>query len=203
MKNPHVRMPRILLLVDEFQEFFTSDDKIAQEAGLLLDRLVRQGLAFWYAHHAGSQTLAGAYTWVSKGNYRANGGTYRSPMSGGRSASASTPMIIQQRASFHGRVRLSIMLAMDCWRETTRSSVPGLMKKSYITSLNASMFTPGVCRFRIPGSKLSSREMRMRTLRRIQLLTRRWSLPILRPLTKGRLPGLAILSLSKIRLPFS
>jgi DNA segregation ATPase FtsK/SpoIIIE, S-DNA-T family len=32
-----------LLLIDEFQEFFTEDDPVAQEASLLLDRIVRQG----------------------------------------------------------------------------------------------------------------------------------------------------------------
>jgi ABC-type multidrug transport system fused ATPase/permease subunit len=56
------RCPRILLIVDEFQEFFVEDDKIAQEAALLLDRLVRQGRAFGIHIHLGSQTLSGAYT---------------------------------------------------------------------------------------------------------------------------------------------
>lgn len=60
--NPGVRMPRVLLLVDEFQEFFTYDDKVAQEATLLLDRLVRQGRAFGIHVLLGSQTLAGGYT---------------------------------------------------------------------------------------------------------------------------------------------
>ncbi|WP_161602224.1 FtsK/SpoIIIE domain-containing protein [Tautonia marina] len=60
--RPDVPMPRILLIVDEFQEFFVEDDKIAQEAALLLDRLVRQGRAFGIHVHLGSQTLAGAYT---------------------------------------------------------------------------------------------------------------------------------------------
>lgn len=54
--------PRILLIVDEFQEFFVEDDRIAQEAALLLDRLVRQGRAFGIHIHLGSQTLSGAYT---------------------------------------------------------------------------------------------------------------------------------------------
>src|SRR5205085_9637550 len=31
-------LPRILLIVDEFQEFFVEDDKLAQDAALLLDR---------------------------------------------------------------------------------------------------------------------------------------------------------------------
>ena len=48
-------MPRILLLVDEFQEFFVEEDKLAQEAALLLDRLVRQGRAFGVHVHLGSQ----------------------------------------------------------------------------------------------------------------------------------------------------
>jgi hypothetical protein len=55
-------MPRILLVVDEFQEFFVEDDKIAQEAALLLDRLVRQGRAFGLHVLLGSQTLGGAYS---------------------------------------------------------------------------------------------------------------------------------------------
>ncbi|MGL4461770.1 MAG: FtsK/SpoIIIE domain-containing protein, partial [Planctomycetia bacterium] len=55
-------LPRILFIVDEFQEFFTEDDKIAQEAALLLDRLVRQGRAFGIHVVLGSQTLGGAFT---------------------------------------------------------------------------------------------------------------------------------------------
>jgi hypothetical protein len=56
------RCPRMLLIVDEFQEFFVEDDKVAQEASLLLDRLVRQGRAFGLHVLLGSQTLGGAYT---------------------------------------------------------------------------------------------------------------------------------------------
>src|SRR5207253_11261007 len=55
-------MPRILLIIDEFQLFFVEDDRIAQEAALLLDRLVRQGRAFGIHVLLGSQTLAGAYS---------------------------------------------------------------------------------------------------------------------------------------------
>lgn len=55
-------LPRILLVIDEFQEFFTEDDRIAQEAALLLDRLVRQGRAFGMHVLLGSQTLGGAYS---------------------------------------------------------------------------------------------------------------------------------------------
>jgi hypothetical protein len=57
-----VPMPRILLIVDEFQEFFVEDDKIAQEVTLLLDRLVRQGRAFGMHVVLGSQTLGGQYS---------------------------------------------------------------------------------------------------------------------------------------------
>src|SRR5262249_38314793 len=55
-------LPRILLIVDEFQEFFIEDDKIAQDVALLLDRLVRQGRAFGIHVLLGSQTLGGAYS---------------------------------------------------------------------------------------------------------------------------------------------
>jgi energy-coupling factor transporter ATP-binding protein EcfA2 len=55
-------MPRIMLVVDEFQEFFVEDDKLSQEAALLLDRLVRQGRAFGLHVLLGSQTLGGAYS---------------------------------------------------------------------------------------------------------------------------------------------
>lgn len=59
--NPE-RMPRVLLLIDEFQEFFTEDDRISQQAALLMDRLVRQGRAFGMHVMLGSQTLGGAYS---------------------------------------------------------------------------------------------------------------------------------------------
>lgn len=53
-------LPRTLLLIDEFHEFFADDDKIAQDAALLLDRLVRQGRAFGVHAFLGSQSLGGA-----------------------------------------------------------------------------------------------------------------------------------------------
>ena len=59
---PDARLPRILLIIDEFQELFVEDDRIAQESALLLDRLVRQGRAFGIHVLLGSQTLGGAYT---------------------------------------------------------------------------------------------------------------------------------------------
>lgn len=56
------KLPRTLLLIDEFQEFFVEDDRIAQTAAVLLDRIVRQGRAFGIHVILGSQTLGGAYT---------------------------------------------------------------------------------------------------------------------------------------------
>jgi DNA segregation ATPase FtsK/SpoIIIE, S-DNA-T family len=60
--RPDVPMPRVMFVVDEFQELFVEDDKLAQDAGLLLDRLVRQGRAFGIHVLLGSQTLSGAYS---------------------------------------------------------------------------------------------------------------------------------------------
>lgn len=61
-EKPNVPLPRILLIVDEFQELFTEDDKLAQDSSLLMDRLVRQGRAFGMHVLLGSQTLGGAYS---------------------------------------------------------------------------------------------------------------------------------------------
>jgi hypothetical protein len=55
-------VPRSLLLIDEFQEFFTEEDRVSQGAAVLLDRIVRQGRAFGIHVILGSQTLGGAYT---------------------------------------------------------------------------------------------------------------------------------------------
>ena len=60
-KSPEV-LPRSLLIIDEFQELFTEDDKVSEESALLLDRLVRQGRAFGMHVVLGSQTLGGAYS---------------------------------------------------------------------------------------------------------------------------------------------
>ncbi|MEZ6123887.1 MAG: FtsK/SpoIIIE domain-containing protein [Planctomycetaceae bacterium] len=59
---PNEPMPRLLLLVDEFQEFFVAEDRVSARASLLLDRLVRQGRAFGIHILLGSQTLGGAYS---------------------------------------------------------------------------------------------------------------------------------------------
>jgi DNA segregation ATPase FtsK/SpoIIIE, S-DNA-T family len=55
-------VPRSLLMIDEFQEFFTEEDRVSQGAAVLLDRIVRQGRAFGIHVLLGSQTLGGAYT---------------------------------------------------------------------------------------------------------------------------------------------
>lgn len=60
--SPGQPMPRSLLMIDEFQEFFTEEDRISQAAAVLLDRIVRQGRAFGIHVLLGSQTLGGAYT---------------------------------------------------------------------------------------------------------------------------------------------
>jgi energy-coupling factor transporter ATP-binding protein EcfA2 len=60
--RPDEVMPRSLLVIDEFQELFVEDDKLAQDSSLLLDRLVRQGRAFGIHVLLGSQTLGGAYS---------------------------------------------------------------------------------------------------------------------------------------------
>ncbi|HTU27089.1 MAG TPA: FtsK/SpoIIIE domain-containing protein [Pirellulales bacterium] len=60
--EPDIVMPRAILIIDEFQEFFVEDDRISQDASLLLDRLVRQGRAFGIHVLLGSQTLAGTYS---------------------------------------------------------------------------------------------------------------------------------------------
>uniref|UniRef100_A0A7V3KNF9 Zinc-ribbon domain-containing protein n=1 Tax=candidate division WOR-3 bacterium TaxID=2052148 RepID=A0A7V3KNF9_UNCW3 len=56
------QLPRILLLVDEFHEFFTVDDSLSREATLILDRLIKQGRGFGMHVLLASQTLAGSYT---------------------------------------------------------------------------------------------------------------------------------------------
>lgn len=55
-------LPRILLVVDEFQEMFVRDDRVAQECAMLLDRLVRQGRSFGIHVVLSSQSLSGAYS---------------------------------------------------------------------------------------------------------------------------------------------
>lgn len=56
------KLPRILLMVDEFQELFSEDDAIGRMAAQILDRLVRMGRAFGINVLLASQTLAGPST---------------------------------------------------------------------------------------------------------------------------------------------
>ena len=60
-KYPNSAMPRILLIVDEFQELFTEDDRIASEASLRIDRITRQGRALGILILLASQSLSGPY----------------------------------------------------------------------------------------------------------------------------------------------
>jgi len=59
---PDADLPRSLLVIDEFQEYFVDDDAVSQDAALLLDRIVRQGRAFGIHVILGSQTLGGTYS---------------------------------------------------------------------------------------------------------------------------------------------
>lgn len=61
-KKPDVSMPRILIVIDEFQELFVEDDKLSQQASMLMDRIVRQGRSFGIHLVLASQTLGGAYS---------------------------------------------------------------------------------------------------------------------------------------------
>lgn len=61
-KDPTRKMPRILLLVDEFQVFFEEDDRISDQAKQYLDRLVSQSRASGIHIILASQTLERAKT---------------------------------------------------------------------------------------------------------------------------------------------
>lgn len=55
--HPNEKMPRCVLLIDEFQELFSREDKIKDEASILLDRVVRQGRSFGVHVILGTQSL--------------------------------------------------------------------------------------------------------------------------------------------------
>lgn len=55
-------LARILLIVDEFQELFSADDRLARDADALLARMVKEGRAFGINILLASQTLAGQHT---------------------------------------------------------------------------------------------------------------------------------------------
>jgi hypothetical protein len=52
-------MPRTLLIIDEFQEFFSEDDKLAQDSAVLIDRLVARAARSASTCCSGSQTIGG------------------------------------------------------------------------------------------------------------------------------------------------
>ena len=60
--HPEQPLPRVLIVIDEFQELFVEDDKLSNQASLILDRIVRQGRSFGVHSILSSQTLAGAYS---------------------------------------------------------------------------------------------------------------------------------------------
>jgi ABC-type multidrug transport system fused ATPase/permease subunit len=53
------KMPRTILIIDEFHILFSEDDKISHTSTILLEKLVRQGRAFGIHIILGSQSLAG------------------------------------------------------------------------------------------------------------------------------------------------
>ncbi len=61
-KRPDQPLPRLLVIVDEFQEMFIEDDKLTQQAAMLLDRIVRQGRSFGIQMVMASQSIGGAYS---------------------------------------------------------------------------------------------------------------------------------------------
>lgn len=58
-------MPRVLVIVDEFQELFAVSDRTAQRAVQVIDRLVRQGRGFGVHVLLGSQSLSSAVSGTS------------------------------------------------------------------------------------------------------------------------------------------
>jgi len=55
------RLPRVLLIIDEFQELFREDDGLADQASHLLQHIVLEGRAFGVNVLLASQTLGAAY----------------------------------------------------------------------------------------------------------------------------------------------
>lgn len=52
------KMPRILVILDEFHELFTEDDEISRQSAVLMERIVRQGRAFGVHLILSSQSYA-------------------------------------------------------------------------------------------------------------------------------------------------
>ncbi len=53
-------LPRVLLIVDEFQEFFSENDDLAQQAKMIFERLARQGRSFGIHFLLATQSLSGS-----------------------------------------------------------------------------------------------------------------------------------------------
>lgn len=64
----NTKLPRILLIVDEFQRLFSEDDPLADQAANILAHIVQQGRAFGVHVLLASQTLADAYA-VGRATY--------------------------------------------------------------------------------------------------------------------------------------
>jgi hypothetical protein len=58
--NENFPMSRILLIVDEFQEFFSENDDLAQQAKMIFERLARQGRSFGVHFLLATQSLSGS-----------------------------------------------------------------------------------------------------------------------------------------------
>ena len=56
------KIPRIVLIIDEYQELFKEDDFISSQSSLFLDRLIRQGRALGIHVLLSSQTIGGGNT---------------------------------------------------------------------------------------------------------------------------------------------
>lgn len=52
------KMPRILVIMDEFHELFTEDDEISTQSAIMMERIVRQGRAFGVHMILASQSYA-------------------------------------------------------------------------------------------------------------------------------------------------
>ncbi len=116
-------LPRVMLIVDEFQEFFVEDDKVAQEASLLLDRLVRQGRAFESTFCWAHSLWAGRMRWLAARWARwpsASPSSAVSPTRCSSSANRTPPPSFS-----HGPARRSTTTPTARWRRTTSSRWSG------------------------------------------------------------------------------
>ncbi len=61
-KYPERIMPRIVMVIDEFQDFFAEDDRLSQGTVSSIDRLARKGRSFGIHLVLASQSMAGVQT---------------------------------------------------------------------------------------------------------------------------------------------